>query len=269
MPELPEVETTRRGIEPHVLGRRIEGWIVRDRRLRWPVKLPAALKGQRIQRVARRAKYLGLITDTGAVIIHLGMSGSLRCVEPDRAVGTHDHVDLLFERGVCLRYTDPRRFGSIHYQSGDWGAHWLLESLGPEPASPEFTGHYLFTRSRKKRVAVKNFLMDSRIVVGVGNIYANEALFEAGIRPRRAAGRLTLSECQRLAEAIRDTLTRAIEEGGTTLRDFVGGDGRPGYFGQRLAVYGREGERCGRCGAPLKSLRIGARATVYCPRCQR
>ena len=269
MPELPEVETTRRGIEPHVLGRRIEGWIIRDRRLRWPIELPAALVGQRVGRVARRAKYLGLLTEAGGVIVHLGMSGSLRRVAPERAAGTHDHVDLLFEGGVCLRYTDPRRFGSIHYQPGDWRSHWLLASLGPEPASAEFSGSYLHARSRKRRVAVKSFLMDGRIVVGVGNIYANEALFAAGIRPRRAAGRLTLQECERLAEAVRTTLTRAIEEGGTTLRDFVGGDGRPGYFAQQLAVYGREGERCGRCKAALKSVRIGARATVYCPRCQR
>ncbi|HMF29312.1 MAG TPA: bifunctional DNA-formamidopyrimidine glycosylase/DNA-(apurinic or apyrimidinic site) lyase, partial [Candidatus Cybelea sp.] len=223
MPELPEVETTRRGIEPHVLGRRIDGWIIRDRRLRWPIELPDALVGQRVTRVARRAKYLGLLTNAGGLIVHLGMSGSLRRVEPERAVGTHDHVDLLFEGGVCLRYTDPRRFGSIHYQPGDWGSHWLLASLGPEPASAAFSGRYLHERSRKKRVPVKSFLMDGRIVVGVGNIYANEALFEAGIRPRRAAGRLNRGECDRLAEAIRNTLTRAIEEGGTTLRDFVGG----------------------------------------------
>jgi len=269
VPELPEVETTRRGIEPHVLGRRIEGWIVRDRRLRWPVKLPALLKGQRIERVARRGKYLGLITEAGALIVHLGMSGSLRCVARARAVGPHDHVDLLFTGGACLRYTDPRRFGSIHYQVGDWRAHWLLASLGPEPASAEFDGAYLFARSRKKRVAVKTFLMDSRVVVGVGNIYANEALFEARVRPARAAGRLTRQACERLAGAVKETLRRAIEEGGTTLRDFVGSDGRPGYFGQRLAVYGREGQRCLRCKSRLKSLRIGGRATVYCPTCQR
>jgi len=269
VPELPEVETTRRGIEPHVLGRRIEGWIIRDRRLRWPVKLPRSLKGQTIERVARRAKYLGLLTGSGGLIVHLGMSGSLRYVPRERAIGAHDHVDLLFDGGACLRYTDPRRFGSIHFQPGDWREHWLLASLGPEPASAEFDASYLHRRSRKKRVAVKNFLMDSRIVVGVGNIYANEALFEAGVRPTRAAGRLTLAECARIAAAVRETLTRAIEEGGTTLRDFVGSDGRPGYFGERLAVYGREGERCVRCGARLKALRIGARATVYCASCQR
>lgn len=269
MPELPEVETTRRGIEPHLLGRRIIGWIVRDARLRWPVRLPGTLRGTRIERVARRAKYLALVVDSGALIVHLGMSGSLRIVGDDVAPGPHAHVDLLLDDGRRLRYVDPRRFGSIHFQPGDWASHWLLRSLGPEPLDADFDGAYLHRTSRKRRTAVKSFLMDSRIVVGVGNIYANEALFRAGIRPRRAAGRLSRADCDRLADAIRTTLRSAIEEGGTTLRDFLGSNGEPGYFGQRLLVYGREGELCNACATALASTRIGNRATVYCPRCQR
>jgi len=268
VPELPEVETTRRGIAPHLLGRRLVGWHIREPRLRWPVVLPASLRGQRIEEVARRAKYLGIRTRAGTLIIHLGMSGSLRVVPADAPAGAHAHVDLLLDSGFCLRFTDPRRFGSIHYEARDWLQHWLLRDLGPEPAAAEFCGDYLFRLSRGRRAPVKTFIMDGRVVVGVGNIYANEALHTAGIRPGRASGRVTLARYERLAVAIRETLRRAIEEGGTTLRDFVGGDGSPGYFGQRLRVYGREGEPCRTCRSRLRGKRIGQRATVYCPRCQ-
>jgi formamidopyrimidine-DNA glycosylase len=268
LPELPEVETTRRGIAPHLLGRRIVGWTVRDRRLRWPVALPRALRGQRIEAVERRAKYLLLIVRSGAVLIHLGMSGSLRIAGERAPPGPHAHVDMAFDDGVVLRYVDPRRFGTIQYHAGDWRRHRLLAELGPEPFDAAFDGTYLHGVGRGRRTPIKSLIMNARVVVGVGNIYANEALFAAGIRPRRAAGRLSRGACERLALAIRDTLRSAIEDGGTTLRDFRGGDGEPGYFGQRLAVYGREGRPCLECGAALRSIRIGQRATVYCPRCQ-
>ena len=269
MPELPEVETTRRGIEPHLLGRRIAGWVVRDERLRWPVRLPERLRGARIVHVARRAKYLALVVDDGAILIHLGMSGSLRIVSDDTPPGPHAHVDFLLDDRRVLRYVDPRRFGSIHFHEGDWHTHWLVAALGPEPLADTFDGTHLHRSSRGRRIPVKSFIMDSHVVVGVGNIYANEALFRAGIRPRRAAGRLSRADCDRLADSIRETLRSAIEEGGTTLRDFLGSNGEPGYFGQRLLVYGRDGEPCKQCGSTLASSRIGQRATVYCPRCQR
>jgi formamidopyrimidine-DNA glycosylase len=269
VPELPEVETTRRGIEPHLLGRRIVGWVVRDARLRWPVQLPHALEGARIEQVERRAKYLALVVPGGAVIVHLGMSGSLRIVARDGPVPAHAHVEFLLDDGRRLRYIDPRRFGSIHFAAGDWRTHSLLAGLGPEPLGDSFDGDRLFEHARGRRVPVKAFIMDGRVVVGVGNIYANEALFQARVRPRRAAGRVSRAEYRRIAAAIRGTLARAIEDGGTSLRDFAGHDGTPGYFGQRLEVYGREGEGCRRCGTRLAGVRVGQRATVYCPRCQR
>ncbi len=269
MPELPEVETTCRGVAPSVAGRRITGWQLRERRLRWPVVLPAALRGQTVERVFRRAKYLVIGVAQGSVIVHLGMSGSLRVVGIGSSAGRHDHVDLEFDDVLALRLTDPRRFGSIHYHPGDWATHWLLRDLGVEPLSAEFDGAYLFRHASGRRVAVKQLLMDARIVVGVGNIYANEALFRAGIRPRVAAGRLTRARCDALALAVREILTAAIADGGTTLRDFVNGEGRPGYFGQALQVYGRDGEPCYQCAGTLKGVRLGQRATVYCPKCQR
>jgi formamidopyrimidine-DNA glycosylase len=268
MPELPEVETTCRGIAPAILDRHVTGWTLRQPRLRWPVVLPASLRGQQVVRVFRRAKYLVLGTETGALIVHLGMSGSLRIVPVGTPPGRHDHVDLEFDGDLALRLTDPRRFGSIHYQQGDWGSHWLLKDLGIEPLTPGFDGGYLYGASRGKRVAVKQMLMDAHVVVGVGNIYANEALFRAGIRPRLAAGRVTRARYDVLAAAVRDVLAAAIRDGGTTLRDFVDGSGRPGYFGRFLKVYGRDGEPCFDCGTTLKGLRMGQRATVYCPKCQ-
>ena len=269
MPELPEVETARRGIAPSVLHRRIVGFDIRDPRLRWPVELPPEICGQHIVRLTRRAKYLLLHLDTGALILHLGMSGHLRIVSGNEPPDKHDHVDILFDHGLVLRLTDPRRFGSLHWQPHPVEEHWLLRNLGVEPLSEAFTGDYLFAKSKGRRAAVKNFLMDARVVVGIGNIYANEALFKAGVRPRTAARRLSRTRYRQVAAAIRETLAAAIDQGGTTLRDFVGSDGRPGYFVNELFVYGREGKSCRRCGMPLKGLRVGQRATVYCPRCQR
>jgi formamidopyrimidine-DNA glycosylase len=269
MPELPEVETTRRGIAPSLSGGRISGWQLRQPRLRWPVVLPDRLRGERVHRVLRRAKYLILETDSGALIMHLGMSGSLKLTKPGAPAGRHDHVDLEFDGRRVLRLTDPRRFGSIHFHTGDWREHWLIRGLGVEPLDGDFDGAYLHATSRGRRVAVKVLLMDASVVVGVGNIYANEALFRAGIRPRLAAGRITLDRYEALAESIRAVLREAIDQGGTTLRDFVDESGRRGYFSQSLSVYGRADLPCFRCGATLKGLRIGQRASVYCPKCQR
>jgi formamidopyrimidine-DNA glycosylase len=269
VPELPEVETTRRGIEPHLLGRRIVSWDVRNPALRWPVDLPPELADGTVRRVARRAKYLLLELDRGTLILHLGMSGSLRVLPAGTAPLKHDHVDLRLDSGKVLRLNDPRRFGSLHWQPAGAGPHWLLARLGVEPLSEAFTGAYLKQAARGRRVAVKHLLMDGRIVVGVGNIYANEALFLARVRPTLRASRVTLASYQRLAEAVKAVLGGAIDMGGTTLRDFVNQDGQPGYFRQSLYVYGREGEPCKVCGATLEGLRLGQRATVFCPKCQR
>jgi len=237
MPELPEVETTRRGIEPHCAGRVVKRVTVRESRLRWPVpeNLEKVLKGASIDSVDRRAKYLLLRTRHGTLMIHLGMSGSLRIVDPGTPVAKHDHIDVLLAGGVCLRYNDPRRFGSFHWLGPDEQSS-LLDNLGPEPLSPDFNGAYLYRLSRGRKAAVKTFIMDGKVVVGVGNIYASEALFLAGIRPDRAAGRVSKASYERLCENIKRVLTSAIEQGGTTLRDFVGGDGKPGYFAQQLLV---------------------------------
>ena len=251
------------------MRRRIVAFDIREPRLRWPVALPPEICGQHIVRLTRRAKYLLLHLDTGALILHLGMSGHLRIVYGNEPAAKHDHVDILFAHGLVLRLTDPRRFGSLHWQPHPVEEHWLLRNLGVEPLSQAFTGDYLFAKSRGRRAAVKNFLMDARVVVGIGNIYANEALFKAGVRPRTAARRLSRNRYREVVAAIRGTLAAAIDQGGTTLRDFVGSDGRPGYFVNELFVYGRAEKPCRRCGTPLKGLRVGQRATVYCPRCQR
>jgi formamidopyrimidine-DNA glycosylase len=271
MPELPEVETTRRGIESHLSGQAVHQVIVRDHRLRWPVDkiLESRLPGQRITSITRRGKYLLLNTAAGTLIIHLGMSGSLRVLPCDTAVLKHDHVDIVFADRQCLRLRDPRRFGSVLWTEVDPMQHDLLKDLGPEPLSDDFNDEYLYTASRKRKVAIKQFIMNSHIVVGVGNIYANEALFMAGIKPSLAAGRLSKPRCRALVQAIKTVLNNAIEQGGTTLRDFTASDGNPGYFQQQLNVYGRAGEPCRRCGSPIKSTQQGQRATYYCPRCQR
>ncbi len=269
MPELPEVETTRRGVEPHLRGLGVTQVVVRDQRLRWPVPpgLPELLHGQVLERIERRAKYLLFRFPAGTLLLHLGMSGSLRVVRSSTPAGPHDHVDLVFG-GKTLRLRDPRRFGSLHWVPGDAANHPLLAHLGPEPLADGFDAAGLHAAAHRRRVAAKTLLMDGRVVVGVGNIYANEALFRAGIRPTRRSDRLTRADCQRLVDAVRAVLAAAIAVGGTTLRDYVRDDGSAGYFASDLQVYGRGGEPCPRCGTTLKSVRVGQRATVYCPRCQ-
>ncbi|MBI5462783.1 MAG: bifunctional DNA-formamidopyrimidine glycosylase/DNA-(apurinic or apyrimidinic site) lyase [Gammaproteobacteria bacterium] len=271
MPELPEVETTRRGIEPHVLGRCVAGLAIRQRRLRWPIPraLDRALPGQIIRNVRRRAKYLLLDTDAGTAILHLGMSGSLRIVPSAAPAGKHDHVDIQLDSGQSLRLTDPRRFGALLWTTAPVEQHELLVDLGPEPLSDNFDGAHLFAAARNRKLAVKQFIMDSHIVVGVGNIYASEALFMAGIHPTRPAGRVSRERYEALAKAIKQVLAASIRMGGTTLRNFVGGDGRPGYFKQTLRVYDRLGEPCRQCGAPIRGKRIGQRSSFYCVNCQR
>lgn len=270
MPELPEVETTRCGVEPYCREATVLDLVVRERRLRWPVPhdLGEKLKGLRISAVRRRGKYLLFDFTTGTLLVHLGMSGSLRVTSDGAPIGRHDHIDIILSSGSRLRFNDPRRFGSFLWQErGE--IHSLLAHLGPEPLSEAFDGQLLYDRSRGRRGPVKNFIMDSGIVVGVGNIYANEALFLAGIRPDRSAGRISLARYELLASYIVQVLTSAIRQGGTTLRDFVGGDGKPGYFAQQLLVYGRTGQPCSRCDKSLRELRIGQRSSVYCVACQR
>lgn len=269
MPELPEVETTRRGIEPHVVGRRVSWMEVREPCLRWPVEesVTQSLIGQTIKSVDRRAKYLLLKSANGRLMIHLGMSGSLRILQERKNPDKHDHVDIGFSDGGILRYRDPRRFGSIFWLQDD-ESHALLDHLGPEPLSESFSGDYLFARSRGRRVAVKTLIMNSQIVVGVGNIYANEALYRAGIRPDRLAMRVGKARYEKLVDVIKAVLTEAIEAGGTTLRDFVRQDGTPGYFSSKLDVYGRKGEPCVQCRRLLREIRQAGRSTVFCSQCQ-
>jgi formamidopyrimidine-DNA glycosylase len=270
MPELPEVETTRRGISP-LCGDDVVDVVVRESKLRWPIPrgLRRTLTGRRLLAIDRRAKYLLLRFDTGCLILHLGMSGSLRIVAPKTPAGPHDHLDIAFASGRRLRLRDPRRFGSAHWTRELPELHALLSRLGPEPFAPEFDGAYLQRKARNRTTSIKQFVMDGKIVVGVGNIYASEALHAAGVHPARPAGRIALARLDRLVQAIRETLEQAIAKGGTSLRDFVGGDGEPGYFRQQLKVYQREGERCG-CGrGVVRMVRIGQRATFFCPACQR
>jgi formamidopyrimidine-DNA glycosylase len=269
MPELPEVEITRRGIEPHLLDRPISGVVIRQKQLRWPVprNLARILCGQRISAVARRGKYLLLDCGSGSLILHLGMSGSLRVVRREEQPGPHDHFDLVVgEQAIRLR--DPRRFGAVLW-SRDAASHPLLSHLGVEPLSAEFGGEFLYERTRRKQQAIKLALMDHRLVVGVGNIYANESLFRAGIRPQLAAGRLSRARCEELAHQVCATLTEALAQGGSSLRDFVHSDGGSGYFQQNYFVYGREGEACRSCGAPVRKIVQGQRASFYCSNCQR
>jgi formamidopyrimidine-DNA glycosylase len=271
MPELPEVETARRGITPYLKGRRVAAVTVRDRRLRWPIpaSLLKELPGQRIEAVDRRGKYLLLRTEAGTALLHLGMSGSLRILPKDTPPQKHDHVDLVMDTGQALRLRDPRRFGTLLWTHDDPQKHKLLKDLGPEPLSGELTGEYLFDASRGRKVAVKQFIMDSKVVVGVGNIYASESLFLAAVKPQRAAGRVNCKEYEALARGIKKVLTASIKAGGTTLRDFAREDGEPGYFAQRLRVYGREGQRCYRCGGTVKAKATGQRMTYWCPQCQK
>ncbi len=269
MPELPEVETIRRGIVPHIQGKRITRVLVRQPKLRWPVsaELSQALTGQRIDAIQRRAKYLLFCTNTGRMMVHLGMSGSLRIGREETTPHKHDHLDFHFEDGTLLRYRDPRRFGSVFWLPGD-ASHWLIDNLGTEPLSDAFSGDYLYAQSRARRLAVKLFIMNSRILVGVGNIYANEALHLAGINPTRPAQRIASQRYETLAQCIKQVLADAIEAGGTTLQDHVQEDGSPGYFKQSLNVYGRGGEPCHKCSRRLKEIRLSNRTTVYCVACQ-
>ncbi|HUQ09141.1 MAG TPA: bifunctional DNA-formamidopyrimidine glycosylase/DNA-(apurinic or apyrimidinic site) lyase [Steroidobacteraceae bacterium] len=270
MPELPEVETTRRGIEPHVVGRRIRRLHIHERRLRWPVDLAMvqAVAGSFIRRAGRRAKYLLIETDAGTLILHLGMSGSLRVLPTEAPRIAHDHVDIELDSGKTLRFNDPRRFGSLMFTTADPDLHPLLEGLAPEPLEDAFNAEYLWKITRRRSVAIKQLIMNARLVVGVGNIYASEALFRARIRPRRQARSLKRDECAKLVRAIKATLAMAVKVGGTTLRDYVGADGNPGYFRQRLYVYEREGEPCRVCRRPIRQITQGARSTYWCPHCQ-
>ena len=271
MPELPEVETTRRGIEPHLCGQQVRKLIVRQAGLRWPVpaQLARRIRGTDIEQISRRAKYLLIDTSKGTLIIHLGMSGSLRIIHDNTPPGPHDHIDLQLNNGVVMRYTDPRRFGAWLWTEEPAGQHPLLCKLGPEPLSDDFNDAYFFSRSRGRKLAIKAFLMDSHIVVGIGNIYASESLFRAGIHPARAAGRISRQRYRKLVNAVKQVLTEAIRQGGTTLRDFSNGEGKPGYFQQSLNVYGRTGEACPVCATTVRETRTGQRSTFYCPRCQR
>ena len=275
MPELPEVETARRGLLPHVAGRRVGHVRLRRPDLRWPIprEVEDLLPGQRVEAIRRRAKYLLLDTAAGSALLHLGMSGSLRVLPEDTPVRAHDHVDIGLE-GLdgapdrVLRFNDPRRFGCLLWQApGD--VHPLLAGLGPEPLSDDFDGDYLFSRSRGRAAPVKTFLMDQAVVVGVGNIYAAEALFIAGISPLRPAGKVSRARYVALAEAVKAILAHAIARGGTTLRDFLSPDGAPGYFEQELLAYGRGGAPCPRCGRPMRQALVGQRASVWCGHCQR
>jgi formamidopyrimidine-DNA glycosylase len=268
MPELPEVEVTRRGLAPHLVGRRISAVAVREPRLRWPIpRSVRALAGKRVRAVRRRGKYLLVDCGDGHLILHLGMSGSLRLVPQGTPAGKHDHFDLLFDK-KCLRLRDPRRFGAVLWTGRDPAQHPLLAHLGVEPLSPALTGARLHRLSRGLRIPVKQFLMDAKRVVGVGNIYASESLFRAGIDPRKRSRKLSLQECETLATEIKRTLRAAIKAGGSSLRDFVGSDGESGYFQNRALVYDRAGMPCRRCRTPIRRIVQGARATYYCPDCQ-
>ena len=268
MPELPEVETTRRGIEPNVCNQLIEKVILRATRLRWPISAEVSgLQGRQICGVSRRGKYLLMHLDQGNLIWHLGMSGSMRILPTGSAAETHEHVEFQLSNGQALKFRDPRRFGALLYCAQDPLQHRLLRQLGPEPLSEAFDTDYLYRSCRKRSAAIKTVLMNSHIVVGVGNIYASEALFLAGIRPTRAAGKISRARIARLVEAIRVTLTAAIAKGGTTLQDFTQVDGKPGYFRQALQVYANKGA-CHTCGKPIRHLVQGQRSSYYCPLCQ-
>ena len=270
MPELPEVEITRRGIAPYLEGRTVTRVVVRDRRLRWPVApdLARQLSGRTVQRVLRRGKYLLLDFGVGWLIVHLGMSGSLRITEPGAKLKPHEHIDLVFGR-IALRLRDPRRFGAVLWTSGDVAEHPLIAGLGMEPLSPAFSGAWLHAATRRRRTGIKPLLMNAAIIVGVGNIYANESLFRAGIAPRMPAARLSRARCDKLAQAVSETLSAAIAAGGSSLRDFVHSDGGSGWFQQHYFVYDRAGFPCRVCGTPIRVARLGQRSTFWCPTCQK
>ncbi len=270
MPELPEVETSRRGIEPHLLNKTIKSIEIRQHKLRWPVpeNLASLASGKKIRGVCRRAKYIYLKLDNGCIIIHLGMSGSLRICEKEMPPGKHDHIDICVSN-IILRLRDPRKFGCVLWTAGDINEHKLIRSLGPEPLDDLFTAEHLHSKARKRTCSIKSFIMNSHIVVGVGNIYASESLFKAGINPKRKAGKVSLTRIEKLVTAIKTTLLESIEQGGTTLRDFTSETGQPGYFAQKLLVYGKADEDCTVCGKPIKQIKQQARSTYYCAQCQR
>jgi formamidopyrimidine-DNA glycosylase len=271
MPELPEVETTRRGLLTHLVGRRIRDVVVRNPNLRWPVTrdLARRLRGEQVLDIRRRGKYLLFDCRNGHLLVHLGMSGRLTLVPDGSPPRKHDHIDVRLEGEKTLRLTDPRRFGAMLWLDEPAERHALLRNLGMEPLDAHFTGEALRRAARGRKVAVKQFLMNGGIVTGVGNIYASEALFRAGIHPGRSAGRISAARWQALADAVRATLEHALAAGGSTLRDFASAEGRPGHFQQRHAVYGREGKPCRVCKTPIRALRQGQRSTFYCPVCQR
>lgn len=270
MPELPEVETTCRGIEPHIKNQMVTAVVIRNHQLRWPISptLKKKLPQQTIEAVNRRGKYLLLQTQLGHLIIHLGMSGSLRILQNQTAAKKHDHVDINFSNNVCLRFNDPRRFGCIIWTEENPSDHPLLKHLGPEPLTDDFNGNHLYQLSRKRKAPIKSFVMNSEVVVGVGNIYANEALFLAGIHPKKSVNQITIEQYDLLVKKIKYVLAAAIKQGGTTLRDYVNGDGKPGYFKQQLNVYGRAELPCVNCKTILQEIRLGQRSTVFCERCQ-
>ena len=270
MPELPEVETTRRGILPHVKGKKVSKVTIRNPSLRWPIpeEFAERLTGRKLKTIYRRGKYLLFEFAHGHAIVHLGMSGSMRVIQDKTAHEKHDHVDIAFGKTI-LRFNDPRRFGAVLWTDEAVEEHRLFHHLGPEPLEESFHADYLFKRSRKRKQPVKSWIMDSKVVVGVGNIYANEALFNSGIHPLKATEKLSKKNCETFVSEIKKVLSHAIERGGTTLRDFVGGDGKPGYFAQELKVYGRAGKPCNKCGKLLLEKRLAQRSTVYCSACQK
>jgi len=276
MPELPEVETSRRGIEPYLLGRTITEIRIRQRQLRWPVpgNLPALATGRKINAVCRRAKYIYLKLDNGSIIIHLGMSGSLRICSDKTPPEKHDHIDICVAADnksemKILRLRDPRKFGCVLWHEGDINEHKLIKPLGPEPLEEDFTAEYLQQKANKRQCSIKSLIMNSHIVVGVGNIYASESLFKAGINPKRQAGKISFGRLQKLVAAIKQTLNDSIRQGGTTLRDFTAENGQPGYFAQQLLVYGKAGDDCTVCGQVIKQITQQARSTYYCTHCQK
>jgi len=270
MPELPEVETTCRGIAPHIESQTVSMVVIRQNKLRWPVspEITLDLPQQVINKVSRRAKYILVRAETGTLIIHLGMSGSLRILQQQQPAEKHDHIDVVFNNGICLRYTDPRRFGAFLWTKQAVEDHKLIASLGPEPLTDSFHNDYFHSLAKTRRVPIKTFIMDGHVVVGVGNIYASEALFVAGIHPTRPANKISQKRLSVLVDSIKEILRLAISQGGTTLKDFVNSDGKPGYFQQTLAVYGRKSEPCHHCGTAIKQIVIGQRSTFYCPHCQ-
>ncbi len=271
MPELPEVETTLRGLAPHLTGQTVADVVVRNAQLRWPIprELPTLLRGQTVRGLRRRAKYLLVEFDHGTLILHLGMSGSLRILPVGSEVLKHDHFDLVLANGMLMRLRDPRRFGAVLWHAGDVSQHPLFAALGPEPLENDFDTEHLYRATRGKTAAIKLVIMDNHIVVGVGNIYANESLFRSGIKPQLPAGKLSRVRCAALVNEIRSTLRAAIKKGGSTLRDFVHSDGSPGYFQQHYFVYDRKGEPCRKCGAPIKQIKQGQRSSFYCGNCQK